>query len=63
MDEQEVLAKALAFEYYVAVIDVSDMGEPSPEDAMGFYKIHKEQYLDKANKLLGLISESYSSVH
>jgi hypothetical protein len=64
MDEQEVLAKALAFEYYTAIVLLdTTMGEPSAEEAMKFYEDHKTIYIGKSQKLLALLSDSYANIH
>jgi hypothetical protein len=64
MDEVETLAKALAFEYYVGVTETrTHIGNVNSADALNFYTQHADEYLIKAEKILNLISDSYTTHH
>ena len=64
MDEIEILAKALAFEYYVGVVEArEDLGETNVDDAVSFYEAHSDDYLEKASNIFTLISENYTTKH
>ena len=64
MDEIETIAKALAFEYYVGVVETrTNIGSLNSVDALNFYAQHATEYLHKAEKILNLISDSYTTRH
>lgn len=64
MIEIETLAKALAFEYYVGVVETrADITKINSHDALHFYTMNSEEYLDKAEKIFKLIADTSSTRH
>lgn len=61
--EVETLAQALSFEYYLGAVTQVNVRHIDKEDAIAFYEENKEEYLDKAEKIIKLITESYVTLH
>lgn len=54
----EVIAKALCFEHYVAVLGTDDPDDIDIEHAMQYYEKRQDAYVDKAKALLIMAEHS-----
>jgi len=62
MTEIITLSQALCFEYYMGAIEQTSTSF-SKKEALEFYTQHKEEYLDKAEKILDLLSKPPKVLH
>jgi len=54
----EVIAKALCFEHYVALLGIDDPDDINVEEALTYYEQREESYLNKAASLLVMAEHS-----
>lgn len=64
--EVETLAQALSFEYYLGAVSHAlddEYIEIAKEEAIAFYEENKSTYIEKAEKIIQLVLNSYVTFH